>query len=164
MASTTRGSSVAKGRLRPQSSRGRPKAFTGCCLWTLLVMGQPYWVAASMRVGYLELCMPSADESRRRMAKSHARWAEGEVSEIVGVWSWKQLKSVKCYPSGRKLTSFHQYLRYCHKCDTIVFRIPGAISWVWSHIASMVSSRVCLFEPAIHTWGGLHCPDHLKNK
>ena len=29
-----------------------------------------------------------------------------------------------------KLTLFHQYLRYSHKCDTIVFSIPGTILWV----------------------------------
>ncbi len=39
----------------------------------------------------------------------------------------QSVKSVKCYPGGRKSTSFHQYLRYCHKCNAIVFSIPGAI-------------------------------------
>ena len=29
-----------------------------------------------------------------------------------------------------KFTSFHQYLRYCHKSGTIVFSIPGAMLWV----------------------------------
>ena len=41
-----------------------------------------------------------------------------------------QVKSVKCYPGGRKFTSFHHYLRYSHKCGTNVFSIPGAILWV----------------------------------
>ena len=35
-----------------------------------------------------------------------------------------------------KFTSFHQYLRYSHKCSIIVFSIPGAIVWAYSHISS----------------------------
>ena len=37
-----------------------------------------------------------------------------------------------------------------HRSVTIVFSIPSAILQVQSHIASMVSARVCLFEHAIY--------------
>ncbi len=31
--------------------------------------------------------------------------------------------------ADEKFTLFHQYLRYRHKCDNIVFSIPSAITW-----------------------------------
>ncbi len=67
----------------------------------------------------------------------------GEVSNVIMV--------------DEKFTSFHQYLRCRHKSVTIVFSIPGAAVWVWSHIASLVSARLRLFEHAIYSWDGLHC-------
>ncbi len=47
--------------------------------------------------------------------------------------------------ADEKSTLFHQYLRYNHKCGTIVFSIPSAIISL-SHIASLVSAKVCSFE------------------
>ncbi len=59
--------------------------------------------------------------------------------------------------ADEKSTSFHLYLRYSHKCVTIVFSIPSAIIWAQSHTASMVSARFSLFEHVIYSSGALHC-------
>ena len=57
----------------------------------------------------------------------------------------------------KKLTSFHQYLGYSHKCGTIAFGIAGAIIWAYSQIASLVSAKVSLFAYVIYIWDVLHC-------
>ena len=46
----------------------------------------------------------------------------------------------------------------CH--FTIVFSIPSAILWAWSHIDSTLSHKIGLFEHAIYSWDG-HSADHL---
>ena len=76
-------------------------------------------------------------------------WAQFFVHQD-NIW---QSKSVKCYPGGRKIYHIPSI------CDilsqkaygTIVFSIPGAILLVLSHIASMVSARVGLFEHVIYS-------------
>ncbi len=59
--------------------------------------------------------------------------------------------------ADKKITLFHQYLRYSHKHGTIAFSKRGAIIWAYSHIASMVFARSSLFEHVIYSWGALHC-------
>ena len=50
-----------------------------------------------------------------------------------------------------KLTSFHQYLRYCDKCGTIGLHIPSAIILAKSHFASTICHIVGLFEYVIYS-------------
>ena len=59
---------------------------------------------------------------------------------------------------GKNVTTFHQYLRWCHimRCIT-VFRMPSTIILIQSLIASMICTKVGLFVHVIYYLGGLHC-------
>ena len=69
------------------------------------------------------------------VAHQHARWL---IEGCLGLWRnhWPQCKPDRSAATlsnvilvDEKLTSFHQYRRYSHKCGTIVFRIPSATTW-----------------------------------
>ena len=55
-----------------------------------------------------------------------------------------------CYVTAvdGRLVSFHQYLRYWDKRDTVAFRIPSAAIYARCHIASINFSEAGLFEHA----------------
>ena len=56
-----------------------------------------------------------------------------------------------------KFTSFHQYLRYCNKCETIAIGVTRATILVKSHFSSTIFHLIGSFEYVIHSWDGLHC-------
>ena len=59
-------------------------------------------------------------------------------------------------PWWTKRSSFHQHLRYCHNRSTIVFSVPSANIWVFSHIAGMMLAKVNLFQYDIHFCTDMH--------
>ena len=49
-----------------------------------------------------------------------------------------------------KMILFHQYLRYCHICGSIVFSMASAIMLAQSHFASTIFDTIGLFEYVIY--------------
>ncbi len=67
---------------------------------------------------------------RQEKGPFHQNWVYprqtfGSLSKV-----WYTLSNVILV--DKKLTSFHQYLRYCHRCDTILFVIHSTILWTYS--------------------------------
>ena len=52
----------------------------------------------------------------------------GGVSRVYACHSFRMYSMSNVILADEKFILFHQYLRYSHKCDIIVFSIPGTIS------------------------------------
>ncbi len=76
------------------------------------------------------------------------------LNDILNVVNYSQSNVIMV---DEKLASFHQYLRYSHKCGTTLFSVLSAIIWAYSHIASLVSVRFSSFEHVIYSWADVHC-------
>ena len=67
------------------------------------------------------------------------------------------LKSVKCFPGGRKIDLIPSIFEILSQTWYYLLQYTKHQLLTLIHTASIVSTKVVLFEHAIYSWDGLHC-------